>query len=97
MTTIFDSGGKMKPYLVSITNAETNQTLIVDMEGPYHCEKERIGEHIYGITIFIDGIPYHFEKYIPTEEELIAFQNENDDPPVFFEGKFLYRIVPFTK
>lgn len=82
---------------VKIRTLENQNSIIVDMEGPYHEEHERIGEHIYGITLLIDGIPYHFEKYIPTEEELIKFQGENEGKPQLSEGRFLYRIVPFTK
>lgn len=37
------------------------------MEGPCHSKKARIGEHIYGHMLLIDGVPYHFEKYIPTD------------------------------
>ena len=67
------------------------------MEGPYHDENERIGEHIYGITLLIDGIPYHLEKYIPTKEELQKFKTENEGNPQFSKSGFLYRLVPFTK
>ncbi len=87
----------MKPHLVEIENRETNTSIIVDMEGPYHSKKIKIGEHIYGVTIYIDNIPYHFEKYIPTEEELIKFRKENEGDAQFSKGGFLYRIVPFTK
>lgn len=87
----------MKPYYIEIQNPETKEEIIVDMEGPYHTENERIGEHIYGITLLIDCVPYHFEKYIPTQEELLKFQNENEGKPILSEGKFLYRLVPFTK
>jgi len=86
----------MEPYFVEIKDFETQKGVIVDMEGPYHSENERIGEHIYGITLLIDGIPYHFEKYIPEQEELLRFQNENDGNPRFSNGRFFYRLVPFT-
>ena len=87
----------MKPHLVEIKNSETQESIIVDMEGPYHPKKERIGEHMYGHTLYIEGIPYHFEKYIPTEEELIKFKVENEGDVHFSKGNFLYRLVPFTK
>ncbi|MDP3048841.1 MAG: hypothetical protein Q8N12_05345 [Thermodesulfovibrionales bacterium] len=87
----------MEPYFVEIRDSETQSNFIVDMEGPYHAEDKRIGEHIYGITLLIDGSPYHFEKYIPTKEELTKFQEENEGEPQLSEGKFLYRLVPFTK
>jgi len=86
----------MKPYLIEIKNPETG-SIIVDMEGPYHKENERIGEHIYGETLLINGVPYHFEKYIPDPSELVKFEDENEGRPRFSEGKFLYRLVPFTK
>ncbi len=86
----------MKPHLIEIENPETNTSIIIDMEGPYHPKKKRIGEHMYGQTLYIDGIPYHFEKYIPTEEELKRFKQENEGNPRFSKGGFLYRIVPFT-
>jgi len=86
----------MKPHLVEIKNSETQESIIVDMEGPYHPKKERIGEHMYGKTIYIDNVPYHFEKYIPTEEELIKFKKENEGSPLFSKGGFFYRLVPFT-
>ncbi len=87
----------MEPYLIEIKNPETGSSIVIDMEGPYHKENERIGEHIYGATIYIDNIPYHFEKYIPTQEELMKFEDENEGQPRFAEGKYLYRLVPFTK
>ncbi|NWF75981.1 MAG: hypothetical protein HXY53_05320 [Nitrospirae bacterium] len=87
----------MEPYFVEIKDYETRESVIVDMEGPFHPEDERIGEHIYGAILLIDGIPYHFEKYIPTKEELITFQEENEGESRLSEGKFLYRLVPFTK
>ncbi len=86
----------MKPHLVEIKNSETQKSIIVDMEGPYHSKKERIGEHMYGHTLYIEGIPYHFEKYIPTEEELIKFKTENEGDVQYSKGGFLYRLVPFT-
>lgn len=67
------------------------------MEGPYHPKKKRIGEHMYGHTLYIDGIPDHFEKYIPTEEELIKFKAENEGDARFSKDGFLYRLVPFTE
>lgn len=87
----------MKPHLVEIENPETNTSIIVDMEGPYHPKKKRIGEHMYGHTLYIDDIPYHLEKYIPDEEELIKFKQENEGDPRFSKGGFFYRLVPFTK
>lgn len=87
----------MKPHLVEIENPETNTSIIIDMEGPYHPKKKRIGEHMYGHTLYIDGIPYHFEKYIPTKEELKKFEMENEGKPEFSKGGFFYRLVPFTE
>ncbi|GER92537.1 hypothetical protein A45J_0253 [hot springs metagenome] len=52
---------------------------------------------MYGATIYIDGIPYHFEKYIPTEDELNKFGEENEGRPRFSRNGFLYRLVPFTE
>lgn len=71
----------MKPYYVEIKDSETASSIVVDMEGPYHPKNERVGEHIYGVTILIDGVPYHFEKYVPTKEELQEFQEENEGKP----------------
>ena len=87
----------MRACLVEIRNAETGVGITVDMEGPYHKKSERIGEHIYGETIYIDGVPYHFEKYIPTKEELKQFEEENEGKPRFSKGGYLYRIVPFAR
>lgn len=87
----------MKPHLIEIKDSETKKSIIVDMEGPYHPKSKKIGEHIYGITIYIDNVPYHFEKYIPTKEELIIFEAENKGNVRFSQGGFLYRLVPFTK
>ncbi len=87
----------MEPYFVQIKDSATQDNIIVDMEGPYHAENERIGEHIYGVTLLIDGVSYHFEKYIPTEEELVKFQEENEGEPQLSEDKFLHRLVPFIK
>lgn len=87
----------MKPHLIEIRDFETNQSIIVDMEGPYHPVNERIGEHIYGATIYIDNIPYHFEKYIPTPEEIEKFEEDNEGKPRKAKGGYLYRIVPFSR
>lgn len=87
----------MKPHFVEIKDFETHESIIVDMEGPYHPKNKRIGEHMYGTTLLIDNIPYHFEKYIPTEEEIIKFEIENDGNIQYSRGSFLYRLVPFTK
>jgi len=87
----------MKPYFVEIKDSETQESIIVDMEGPYHHKKERIGEHMYGCTLYIGGIPYHFEKYIPSKEEIKKFEKENEGKPMFTKGGFLYRFVPFTE
>jgi len=87
----------VKPHLVEIRNSETKKSIIVDMEGPYHPKKERTGEHMYGATLLIDNAPYHFEKYIPTEEELMKFEAENEGNVKFSKGGFLYRLVPFTR
>lgn len=87
----------MQTHFVEIKNRETQESVIVDMEGPYHPKSERIGEHMYGVTLYIDNVPYHYEKYIPTEEELKKFKKENEDDALFSKGGFLYRLVPFTK
>lgn len=86
----------MKPHLIEIKDFETKKTIVVDMEGPYHKKDERIGEHIYGATIYIDNVPYHLEKYTPDEEELIKFKAENEGDVRYSKGGFLYRLVPFT-
>lgn len=86
----------MKPHFVEIKNPETKSSINVDMEGPYHAKDKRIGEHIYGITLLIDDVPYHFEKYIPTKEELKKFKEENGVNVRYSEGEFLYRLVPFA-
>lgn len=87
----------MKPYFVEIKDHETHDSIIIDMEGPYHPKKERTGEQMYGATLLIDNVPYHFEKYIPTEEELIKFKAENEGDVRYSKGGFLYRLVPFTR
>lgn len=86
----------MKPHFIEIRDFETQKSIVIDMEGPYHSKNKRIGEHIYGATIYIDNIPYHLEKYIPSKEELDKFKTENEGKPKS-KGGFLYRIVPFTK
>ena len=87
----------MKPHLIEIENPESHTSIIVDMEGPYHSKKTKIGEHIYGITIYIDNVPYHFEKYIPTQKELQKFKKENEGNPQFSKGEFFYRLMPFAR
>lgn len=87
----------MKPHLIEIKDFETQESFIMDMEGPYHHKKERIGEHIYGTTLLIDNIPYHFEKYIPTKEEIKKFEKENEGKPMFAKRGYFYRFVPFTE
>lgn len=87
----------MKPHFIEIKDFETKNSIIVDMEGPYHPKNKRVGEHIYGATLYIDNIPYHFEKYIPTKEELEKFEKENEGKPIFSKNGFLYRLVPFAK
>lgn len=82
---------------VEIKDFETQKGIIIDMEGPYHAEDKRIGQHLYGATLLVNDVPYHFEKYIPTQEELLRFQAENEGAPRFLEGRFLCRLVPFTK
>jgi len=82
---------------VELKDPETNNSIIFDMEGPLHPKNERIGEHIYGVTLLIDEVPYHFEKYIPTEEGLRRFREENDGDIRYSKGGFLYRLVPFAK
>ena len=56
-----------------------------------------MGEHMYGASVLIDNIPYHFEQYIPTEEELKKFKLENEGDVRYSKGGFLYRLVPFAK
>jgi hypothetical protein len=87
----------MRPHIVEIRDFETKKCIFVDLEGPYHRKNERIGEHMYGTTLLIEGIPYHFEKYIPDKEELQRFKEENGGNPRFSKGGFFYRLVPFTK
>ncbi len=87
----------MKPHYVEIKDHETQKGIIIDMEGTYHLKNERIGEHLYGHTLYIDDIPYHFEKYIPTKEELKNFKKENEGAPQFSKGGFFYRLVPFAR
>ncbi|MEW6410212.1 MAG: hypothetical protein AB1488_08925 [Nitrospirota bacterium] len=87
----------MKLHYVEIENPETQESIIVDMEGPYHPKNERIGEQIYGITLLIDNVPYHFEKYIPTKEEIRKFKIENEGHMLYSKGGFVYRLVPFAK
>lgn len=52
---------------------------------------------MYGATLLIDNVPYHFEKYVPTKEELRKFKKENEGDAQFSKGGFLYRLVPFTR
>jgi len=87
----------MKLHFVEIENPETQSSFFIDLEGPYRPEDDRTGEHSYGITLFIDNVPYHFEKYIPTHEEIQALLKENKGEPQLSEGRFLYRLIPFTK
>lgn len=87
----------MKPHLIEIKDFETHESIVVDMEGPYHSKTKRIGEHMYGNTLYIDNVPYHFEKYIPTKEEIRKFKKENEGDVQYSKGGFLYRLVPFTK
>lgn len=87
----------MKPHFVEIKDFETKRSITVDMEGPYHKKNEKIGEHIYGETILIDGVPYHFEKYIPAKEELKKFKEENEDMPKYSKSGHLHRLVLFVK
>ena len=86
----------MKPHFVEIKDSETQKGIIIDMEGPYHAKSKRLGEHLYGHTLYIDNVPYHFEKYIPTKEELIRFK-ENEGDALFSKGGFCYRLVPFAR
>ena len=39
----------------------------------------------------IDNVPYHFEKYIPTKEELIRFK-KNEGDALFSKGGFFYPV-----
>lgn len=87
----------MNPYLIEIKDSETHESIIIDMEGPYHPKNQRIGEHMYGITLLIEDVPYHFEKYIPTKNEIRKFKKENEGNAQYSRGGFLYRLVPFTR
>lgn len=60
----------MKPHFVEIKDSESHEGFVIDMEGPYHPKSERIGEHLYGLTLYIDHVPSYFEKYISTKEEI---------------------------
>jgi len=33
----------MKPHLIEIKDSETDKSIIIDMEGPYHPKNKRIG------------------------------------------------------
>ena len=88
---------EMEPHLIEIRNPQTQQSIIIDMEGPYHPKDERIGEHMYGETLYIDGVPYHFEKYVPTKREIKKIEKENEGEPQFTKDGFFYRLVPFVK
>ncbi len=87
----------MRPHYVEIKDRDAQVSIIIDMEGPYHAKSKRLGEHLYGHTIYIDNVPYHFEKYIPTKEELIRFKKENEGDALFSKGGFFYRLVPFAR
>ena len=87
----------MKPHYVEIKDREAQETITIDMEGPYHAKSERIGEHLYGHTLYIDNVPYHLEKYIPNKQELRRFKKENEGNALFLKGRFFYRLVPFTR
>lgn len=87
----------MKPYYVELRNPETGNSITLDMEGPYHLKDKRIGEHIYGHTLLIENIPYHFEKYVPTKEETMKFREANYGNPRYTKSGYFYRLVPFTK
>lgn len=87
----------MKPHFVEIKDSESHESFIIGMEGPHHRKDERIGEHLYGHTLYIDNVPYHLEKYIPAKEELKRFKKENEGAALFSKGDFLYRLVPFAK
>ena len=41
----------MKPHFLEIKDFETQENIIIDMEGPYHPKNKRIGEHMYGATL----------------------------------------------
>lgn len=86
----------MKPHIIEIENPETQTSIIIDMEWPYHPKSEKIGEHLYGHTLYIDNVPYHFEKYIPTKEELRRLK-KNEGNALFSKSGFLYRLVPFAE
>ncbi len=47
----------IKPHFIGIKDSETEQSIILDMEVHYHPKSKRIGEHMYGHTLYIDGIP----------------------------------------
>jgi hypothetical protein len=87
----------MKPHYIELRNPETGHSITLDIEGPYHSKNKRIGEHIYGNTLLIDNVPYHFEKYVPTSKEIRRFQEDNTGIPRYSKGGYFYRLVPFTK
>ena len=43
---------------------------------------------MYGVTLYIDNVPYHFEKYIPAKEELIRFKKKTKAMPCFQRAGF---------
>jgi len=88
---------KFNINLVSIENRANDSSVVIDMEGPYHSKAERSGEHIYGETLYIDGLPCHFEKYVPTDKEIERFIEDNGGEPMFAKGGYFYRLVPFAK
>lgn len=87
----------MRPHYVEIKDHEAQESIIIDMEGHYHPKNERIGEHLYGHTLYIDNVPYHLEKYIPAKEELRRLKEENEGAPQFSKDGFCYRLVPFAR
>lgn len=50
---------------------------------------------MYGHKLYIDNVPYHFDKYIPTEEEIRKFKAKNKGMLNFQKVSFftvLYRL-----
>ena len=60
----------MEPHFIEIRHRETQQSIIVDMEGPYHPKNKRIGEHIYGETKISKMIHEVHEPLLPQRHEV---------------------------
>ena len=55
----------MKPYFVEIKDSETQESIIVDMEGPYHHKKERtpVRETRTGVLLFYKNMCSNIPGY----------------------------------